>query len=52
MKDDDDNNFIDEEISYEKYRLLLELQKEKELDELVKNKNLTIQEKMIINYQK
>ena len=52
MEDDKDNNNIKDDISYEKYKLLLELKKEKELNDLVKNKNLTIQEKMIMNLEK
>ena len=44
-------NKTEEEISYEKYKLLLELKKEKELNDLIQNKNLSIQEKMIINLE-
>ena len=46
-----DKNDIEDEISYEKYKLLIELRKEKELNDLVQNKNLSIQEKMIINLE-
>ena len=53
MDDDNNNNEnkTEEEISYEKYKLLLELKKEKELNDLIQNKNLSIQEKMIINLE-
>ena len=52
MEDDKENNNLKDDITYEKYKLLLELKKEKELNDLVKNKNLTIQEKMILNLEK
>ena len=53
MDDDNNNNEkkSEEEISYEKYKLLLELKKEKQLNDLIQNKNLSIQEKMIINLE-
>ena len=53
-KDDKDNINEDyqEEISYETYKLMLESQKEKEMDDLVENTNLTIQEKIIINLER
>ena len=52
MDDLNDQNYLKDDISYEKYRYLLELKKEKEIDELIKNKNLTIQEKITINLEK
>ena len=52
MDELNDQNYLKDDISYEKYRYLLELKKEKEIDELIKNKNLTIQEKIIINLEK
>ena len=52
MEDDKENNNLKDDINYEKYKLLSKLKKEKELNDLVKNKNLTIQEKMIINLEK
>ena len=52
MDDLNEQNYLKDDISYEKYRYLLELKKEKEIDELIKNKNLTIQEKIIINLEK
>ena len=53
-KDDKDNINEDyqEEISYETYKLMLESQKEKEINDLVENTNLTIQEKIIINLER
>ena len=53
-KDIDKNDYLEEEedISYEKYKLMLETQKEKEINEFVENKNLTIQEKIIINLER
>ena len=53
-KDDKDNINEDyqEEISYETYKLMLESLKEKEMDDLVENTNLTIQEKIIINLER
>ena len=53
-KDFDKNDYLEEEedISYEKYKLMLETQKEKEINEFVENKNLTIQEKITINLEK
>ena len=52
MDELNDQNYLKDDISYEKYKYLLELKKEKEIDELIKNKNLTIQEKIIINLEK
>ena len=51
MDDIDEKNEIDDDISFEKYRFLLELKKEKEMDDLINDKNLSIQEKIIINLE-
>ena len=54
MDDNNENNDdnLEENISYEAYKLLLEAQKEKEMNEIAENQNLTIQEKIIINLEK
>ena len=49
--DDINEQKLEDDISFDKYRYLLELKKEKEMDELIKNKNLSIQEKIIINLE-
>ena len=53
MDDNNENNDdnLEENISYEAYKLLLEAQKEKEMNDIAENQNLTIQEK-IISYNK
>ena len=45
-------DYLAENISYETYKFFLESKKEKEMDELVENKNLTIQEKILINLER
>ena len=54
MDDNNENNDdnLEENISYEAYKLLLEAQKEKEMNDIAENQNLTIQEKIIINLEK
>ena len=52
MDDEKDNNSIKDDISYENYKLLMEYQKDKEIDELVNNENLSLQEKIIINLKR
>ena len=52
MDDEKDNNIIKDDISYENYKLLMEYQKDKEIDELVNNENLSLQEKIIINLER
>ena len=52
MDDEKDNNSIKDDISYENYKLIMEYQKDKEIDELVNNENLSLQEKIIINLKR
>ena len=52
MDDEKDNNSIKDDISYENYKLLMEYQKDKEIDELVNNENLSLQEKIVINLKR
>ena len=52
MDDEKDNNSIKDDISYENYKLLMEYQKDKEIEELVNNENLSLQEKIIINLKR
>ena len=46
------NDYLEDNISYETYKLLLESQKEKEINDLIENNNLSIQEKIIINLER
>ena len=52
MDDGKDNNDIKDDITYENYKLLMDYQKDKEIDELVHNENLSLQEKIIINLER
>ena len=52
MDDGKDNNGIKDDITYENYKLLMDYQKYKEIDELVHNENLSLQEKIIINLER
>ena len=51
-KNENTDDSLEDNISYETYKLLLESQKEKEMNDIVENNNLTLQEKIIINLEK
>ena len=52
MDDEEGNNSLKEDITYENYKLLMEYQKDKEIDELVNNESLSLQEKILINLER
>ena len=52
MDDGKENNNIKDDITYENYKLLMEYQKDKEIDELVNNESLSLQEKILINLER
>ena len=51
-KNENTDDSLEDNISYETYKLLLESQKEKEMNDIVENNNLTLQEKIIINLER
>ena len=48
----DDNMILEDDITYEKYKIMLELRKEQMIKEIVENKNFSIQEKLIIAFER
>ena len=52
MDDEEGNNNLKDDITYENYKLLMEYQKNKEIDELVNNESLSLQEKILINLER
>ena len=52
MDDEEGNNSLKDDITYENYKLLMEYQKDKEIDELVNNESLSLQEKILINLER
>ena len=52
MDDEEGNNNLKDDITYENYKLLMEYQKDKEIDELVNNESLSLQEKILINLER
>ena len=49
---DKSSECIQDDITYEEYKYLLECKREKEINDLVENKNLNFQEKIIINFER
>ena len=47
-KNENTDDSLEDNISYETYKLLLESQKEKEMNDIVENNNLTLQEKITL----
>ena len=52
MDDEEGNNNLKDEITYENYKLLMEYQKDKEIEELVNNESLSLQQKILINLER